>query len=340
MFKKSLKFGMAFPVLAVGAFIAILAACGDSSSSDDNGSSSNSNPVVNVPDKPIEGIETVLNVKGLSGKCDALLEIEGSAKATKEDIELDYVEVMFDDDKTIIVDRTAGKVTGKNWTIPYPHNMYEFKGMEFCGEKRNVRMRVYPKTGAEAIYNEKTGFTRDCSACASSSSDGSSASGATVTTFELAKTMTLYGTGSGSNNRGIILSSGTATDDLNSADIYYDGDKGVVTTKKTNVKMVRDFKYENHYEPVGWINASSHQPPIGINPPSNVSDFFPWYIGLENENLLSEISDMNIAPFYAMVRTNYSSSVGTAWRNVDYLVAFTSSNSINKTIDIKVWKAK
>ena len=327
MFNSSKAFGMAFLVLTMSAFIAILAACGSSSTS---GGGEPSEPS-STSTQPSSAGETIsgeladIRITATLMSGEKILDISANVAAVDQRMEFDKIDILLDNSKKIN-ENNAGK---GDWVYEYS-DRYTFGdgGREFCVD-RDVQVVLNVYKDGKILDTKIDTFRRSVNLCNPSSSSVASSSSAAVLRFERlniggSETLTLN---SHNGARGIMFGSNTrSTDNVNEADIYYDapsaGQHGVIKTKSSGtVKLIQTFN-------------GSEKLVRNLSNPQSTSDF-PLKDFDERESQIDYPRDM-----YFMVRTNSTASV---WTTDDYLLAVPDESPAqgsgnNKSIKIMVWK--
>ncbi len=204
----------------------------------------------------------------------------------------------------------------------FEDEVYTFTGQENCdGNEFNVCAIVYVKDLSPIQGCATPRMKRRVEICNPPSSSSVSSSSIAVKAFSLVGSFTLN---SNSGDRGIMLSIGATTDNLNTADIYFEAignDYKLRTTKSTVKIMDAPFDVYNGqlYSNIVSVPQSTAQFPIN-----------PFAQGAAEVPYSSSV--------YYLVRTGGNS--GSEWTANDYLVLAVSepTGTVNKSVEIKVWK--
>jgi len=295
---------------SVGFFLAfaILAACSDDSpSSSDPKDSSSSSAEAAVSGEPIPGDGTVsidnFDVT-LDGPKHEKLVIEASVAATGSKT-LSKVDVKVNGNLK------KSYESGKSHRIDYTYN---FNGEEYCdGKDYEVWIEAYVDNAINQRDIKK--YKRDVGKCKTAQESSSSAAQTADKPFvKVGPDLIALST---KDNKGVVLSTGTATPSTSEADIYLDAG-GVLKTSKSNVTIIDKF-YKESTENYGTLRENA-------------------VAATSTKNFIFRESDaesaVNISvPYYYLVRTS-----GTAeWDNSCYLILIVSEQSGNGTAEIKIW---
>ncbi|MDR3001599.1 MAG: hypothetical protein LBU89_10070 [Fibromonadaceae bacterium] len=346
MFKRTLKvFGPALGALSLAIAVVILGACGSgnpSKPSDSDSSSSSYSSQADIEDPDFIKESTIS------------AQVEGPAHEnllTTIFVEANYPHVL---DKIIItvngteVDRpdvTSGSRTYSSGPNRLSHT---FTGKEHCGDTFQVCMQVYAADEPEpkAIKCASPDPRRQVSSCDPESLISSSSSAAVVRTFqaitfggntEITLNSVVFASGAPTIPTGVALSTGTGENNINLADIYYDGPAagpGSIKTVKSNVKIITEFQQSGGGGNFYWDTIDD---PAGgiISNPQSTSQFPLRPLAPNSDNVA-------FAGYqYYMIRT---SATPNEWTTNDYLVLTNVDSPTDimsprhKTIKIKAWK--
>ena len=329
MFKKT--FVPAFIALSLSAFALILGACGSGSGSGgskgEEPSSSSHTPMSQVVDPEFIREIEMKNASIANGTLITSVYVEA------ENI-LDSVVIMLNGRRVDGAQPPARIYQANN------RNSYSFDGNEFCNETFEVCVLAYTDGLADYKGNDCLNIKREEDVCAPSSSSIASSSSAAPMAFEALLSGAELELNSTFGNRGIVLSTGAGSDNINLADIYYNasGSQGDLKTEKSTVKIVTQFQIGNIRAPIYW--EAQDDPQRGrVSNPQNTSQF-PLSAMVQGSN-----SEPITGNQYYMIRTG---ATPNEWTASDYLVLISIDPpeveyldpSYHKRTKIKAWRVR
>jgi len=341
MFKKFAP--KAFGLLSVvAAFFVVLAACdGGSSNGPSERSSSSGGAPPNLSSAYVDttAIGDYDITVALEDRWDLLVinAFVGVNLAAEDTVRLDSAIVKIDGKKAT---STNGNGNGQDYYTFEPKN-YDIE-KEYCdGNPHYVCFTAYVRKKTAPAFEKCAEFTRTVNTCNPPPSSAQSSSSAAVRTFspvlfEGSDTLQLH-SGPGTP-RGVVLSTGSGTDNTLQADIYYEQNgstPGPLKTGKSSVKIVTIFQITPTLSgPMYWY-TSADDPSLVPNPTSTSQFPLSFDAGAAEAAYAGKQ--------YYMVRTDPGANSGE-WTPTDYLLLIggdlpvTNTATGDKTIKLLVWK--
>ncbi len=327
-------FGSAFIALSLTAFIMIFAACGSGSGGEEESSSSVGRPS-----------SSSLQLSSISGDIVEQFTIEARLDGLRHEkliygcyVHTTSVDYPIDSVVITVGNKRIDKknASGNKRTIDIAEELYEFPNLDNCDNNEfDVCAAIYinaSRSPTGGCLSPK--LKRDVAKCNPPSSSSVSSSSVAAKNFSPLGDFALN---SNSGDRGVILSTSTATSNLSQADIYFDAtgsDK--FKTEKNTVKIldaVFDVTCDGRFYPNDNMYYGS-TPDCGIVPTPQSTSQFILNPSVDAQNSKESAYSSGL---YYLIRTGGS---GVEWTSSDYLMRVLTpvSGTTNKSLEVRIWK--